>query len=157
MIHFQNEISINKPIGEVFPFVADLENVPLWNYYVTRVSKRTDGDVRAGAEYHQIRKTDSQQLRIVEYEINQALTIETIPPSEPELLREMMFQAENGCTHIVDKWQLDTGTVSLLEGLATRRVKGAVLENLTKLKELLETGQTTLQDGRRIQKSAPSN
>jgi hypothetical protein len=69
----------------------------------------------------------------------------------------MMFQAENGCTHIVDKWQLDTGTVSLLEGLATRRVKGAVLENLTKLKELLETGQTTLQDGRRIQKSAPSN
>jgi len=151
MIRFENEIAINKPIDEVFPFVADLENLPRWNYYVTKVSKRTDGDVKAGTEYHQLRKTDSQHLRIVNYKINQALTIETIPPSKPELVREMIFRAENGRTLIVDKWQLETGTIGLLEGLATRRVKSAVLENLTKLKELLETGQTTLQDGRRIE------
>lgn len=153
MIAFNNQVTIDQPLDQVFPFVADLENIPLWNYYVMEVSKQTDGKLDVGSEFHQIRKTDTQNLRIIEFEPNRKLKIKTIPPSTPSLTRDMVFHGENGSTIIEDHWQLDTGTPAILKPIAARKVKNAVLENLTKLKELLETGQTTLQDGRRIQKS----
>ena len=49
---------------------------------------------------------------------------------------------------MVDEWELDLGRGPLVELLGTGRVKSAVAENLGKLKELLETGETQLQDGR---------
>jgi uncharacterized membrane protein len=32
MLQFENTIDIQKPVDEVFAFVADFENVPRWNY-----------------------------------------------------------------------------------------------------------------------------
>jgi hypothetical protein len=45
---------------------------------------------------------------------------------------------------------LDTGKAALVERFAGRNVKSAVAENLQKLKQLLETGKVTLQDGRTV-------
>jgi hypothetical protein len=54
------------------------------------------------------------------------------------------------CKHTIltDEWELDTGKPALVERFAGRNVKSAVAENLQKLKQLLETGKVTLQDGR---------
>ena len=150
MIDFKNKITILRPVNEVYPFVANLENLPKWNYFVTNVEKRSKGKNGIGAKYHQIRKSDSQDLRITEFERNKTLTIETIPPSRPALTRKMVFHEQDGTTSIEDHWQLETGGIGILERLASTRVKKAVSENLGKLKELLESGRTTLQDGRRI-------
>jgi hypothetical protein len=62
----------------------------------------------------------------------------------------MIFQADDGSTIIVDRWELSFGLFGPLETLAGNRVKSAVKENLKKLKELLETGNTILQDGRSV-------
>jgi hypothetical protein len=59
------------------------------------------------------------------------------------------FESEGDRTRITDEWKLDTGRPALLERLGAGQVKSAVLENLEKLKVLLETGQVRLQDGRR--------
>lgn len=150
MIEFENEVTIGKPIEDVFSFVADLENIPLWNYFVMSVTKRSEGDAVVGTEYHQVRKNDSQDLKIVNLVPNHKLIIETIPPSKPALRRAMIFDYENGQTHISDHWELNTGSFALVERIAARRIKQAVSENLEKLKELLETGRTTLQDGRSV-------
>lgn len=150
MIEFENEIGIDRPLADVYAFFADLENVPRWNYFVTQVTRTSAGPAAVGATYHQVRKTDSQNLRIVALEENQRFVVETIPPSKPELRRETLFSEEGQGTRIVDRWQLDTGHPGLLQKVAGRRVRSAVRENLGKLKELLETGQTTLQDGRRV-------
>jgi hypothetical protein len=109
------------------------------------------GDIGIGTRYHQTRKTDSQDLKIIELEPNRKISIETIPPSKPSLSRKMVFKSENGRTVIEDHWELESGAAGILERLAAGKVKRAVADNLTKLKELLETGSTTLQDGRRIQ------
>jgi len=78
------------------------------------------------------------------------MVVETIPPSKPKLRREMEFQDGDETTTIIDRWELRFGLFGPLEALAGNRVESAVSENLAKLKELLETGKTTLQDGRRV-------
>jgi hypothetical protein len=101
-----------------------------------------------GSTYHQVRREDEQDLRISKLEPNKSLIVETIPPSKPELRREITFEVQGNRTRIIDKWQLDKGIPKLLEPLAANRAKLGVRENLEKLKTLLESGKVTLQDGR---------
>ena len=82
--------------------------------------------------------------------LNKNLVVETIPPSKPNLRREIVFHNEGESTIIVDRWELSFGLFGPLEKLAGNRMKSAVKENLEKLKELLETGSTILQDGRSV-------
>ena len=37
MLEFENTIRIDRPVGEVFAFLSDFENIPKWNYYVLEV------------------------------------------------------------------------------------------------------------------------
>jgi uncharacterized membrane protein len=148
MFAFENTIVIDRPIEEVFAFVIDLPSLPKWNYYVLSVSPTSPKPGAVGSTYHQIRKNDEQDLRISQLEPNRSLVVETIPPSKPELCREIMFEAHGDHTRIIDKWQLDMGVPKLLEPLAANRAKSGVRENLEKLKVLLESGKVTLQDGR---------
>lgn len=150
MIKFENKITINLPITSVFPFVTNLENIPKWNYFVQSVSKTSSRASGIGSVYHQVRKSDSQNLKIVEFMLNKNLVVETIPPSKPNLRREIVFHNEGESTIIVDRWELSFGLFGPLEKLAGNRMKSAVKENLEKLKELLETGSTILQDGRSV-------
>jgi uncharacterized membrane protein len=148
MFTFENSIVIDRPVEEVYDFVSDLTSIPKWNYYVQSVTPTAGNPGTEGSTYHQVRKNDEQDLRISQSEAGKVLVIESIPPSKPELRREMMFQADGDSTRLLDKWQLDMGVPGLLEPLAARRAKAGVRENLGKLKTLLETGQVTLQDGR---------
>ena len=150
MIKFENQITIDLPISDVFPFVTNLENIPKWNYFVQSVSKTFTGSTGIGSIYHQVRKNDSQDLKIVELQPNKSLVVETIPPSKPSLRREIVFHVRDESTTVVDRWELSFGLFGPLETLAGNKVKSAVKENLKKLKELLETGNTILQDGRSV-------
>ena len=148
MIEFENRIRIQKPADEVFPFAANPENYPAWNYFVTEVTPISDGGFHEGAQFHQQRKEDEQVLEISALDPGARVVIRTVPPTTPGLEREMHFTAHAGSTEILDHWKLDLGLPALLEGLAGRRVKSAVRQILGKLKILLEQGQVVLQDGR---------
>jgi len=148
MIEFENTIRINRPIAEVFAFLSDLENIPKWNYYVLAVTKLSKGPIGIGTLYHQVRKTDEQDFRITEFEQNHKIVIKTLPQSSPSLEMRLTLYEGGNTTRIRDEWKLDSGWPAPLEWLGTGRIKSAVAENLTKLKELLEVGQVILQDGR---------
>lgn len=148
MIEFDNTIRINRPIAEVFTFLSDLENLPKWNYYVLKVTKLSDGPIGIGSVYHQIRKTDEQDLRITELEQNRKIMVKTLPGSSPKLEMTLTFRDEGNATLIRDGWRLDSGLPGAIEWLGSGRIKSAAAENLTKLKHLLEEGGVVLQDGR---------
>jgi len=151
MIEFENKVEIDRPVEMVFQFLANLENLPKWNYYVLRVVKTSDGPPGVGSTYHQERKTDDQEIEIAALDQDRMLTLRTIPPSTPELERTMILAGNGHQTRILDRWKLDTGGhLGILGMLAKGRVRLAVEENLGKLKELLEQGSVTLQDGRRV-------
>lgn len=148
MIEFENKIVIERPVEEVFAFVSDFENVPKWNYYVLEVNRTSGGPVGAGTTYHQARKTDEQDFGVTEYEPPERVVVKTLPHAQPAFEMRFTFQAVEGGTQVTDEWKLDTGRPGVLERLGAGRVKQAVKENLSKLKELLETGRVQLQDGR---------
>lgn len=148
MLEFENTIRIDRPIAEVFAFLSDLENIPKWNYYVLEVTKLSNGPKGIGTMYHQVRKTDEQDFRITELDQNHKMVVKTLPQSSPSLEMRFTLYEEGNTTRIRDEWRLDSGWPAPLEWLGAGRIKSAVAENLTKLKELLEEGQVVLQDGR---------
>jgi len=150
VLEFENTIRIARPVGAVFAFVLDFENIPKWNYYVLEVRRLSEGPTGIGTTYHQVRETDQQDFRIIEFEPNHTVAVKTLPQSSPRFERRFTLYEEGDTTRIRDQWKLDTGRPALLEGLARGRVKSAVSENLAKLKELLEVGRVILQDGRQV-------
>ncbi|MBL0743437.1 SRPBCC family protein [Chryseolinea lacunae] len=142
---FRNEIIINRSIEDVFKFLSDFENLSKWNYYVMKVNKITEGPVAVGAVYHQSRKTDAQDFRIVAMDSPTLLALETLPP-ERYLLMRFTLVAQGSSTKIIDDWDLEASW--FVRWLAKNKVQSAVMDNLQKLKTLLETGTVTLQDGR---------
>lgn len=148
MLQFENTIRINRPLQEVYAFLADFENLPKWNYYVQKVEKTSPGPVQVGTTFHQIRKTDNQDFEITALEENRVIGIKTLPHSRPQLEMRFTFSTDGASTLLHDEWKLDTSQPALLEKLAGGKVKSAVAENLEKLKTLLETGSVTLPDER---------
>jgi hypothetical protein len=110
----------------------------------------SESPMDVGTAYHQVRKSDEQDFRIIEFELNHSVAVKTLPHSLPSFERKFTLYEEGNTTRVRDEWKLDTGRPALLERLAGGRVKSAVAENLAKLKELLEEGRVVLQDGRRV-------
>jgi uncharacterized membrane protein len=150
VLEFENTIVIERPIDELFAFLSDFENIPKWNYYVPEVRRLSKSPIGIGTTYHQLRKTDQQDFRIIEFEPNTTVAVKTVPQSSPSFERRFTLYEEGETTRIRDQWKLDTGRPALLERLAHGRVKSAVSENLSKLKELLQEGRVVLQDGREV-------
>jgi uncharacterized membrane protein len=148
MLHFKNKSEINRPVADVFLFISNFENMPKWNYFVLEVRKLSEGSIGLNTTFRQVRKTDTQEYRITEFEPNSRVTVETVPPYSKLVMRFTLEQANNNHTLLTDEWELDTGKPAFVERLAGGNVKSAVAENLQKLKQLLETGKVTLQDGR---------
>jgi hypothetical protein len=148
MIEFTTHVDIHRAPGEVFALVLDFEDAPKWNYFVTDVKKQSSGPVGMGTVFHQSRKTDQQDYRITGLDPGRSVEVTTTPGSSPAFTRRFELEATPFGTRLHDHWQLQTGNNALLERAATRQIRAAVTENLGKLKELLETGTTRLQDGR---------
>ena len=150
MLEFENTIRIDRTVAEVFAFLSDFEHIPKWNYYVLEVRQLFHNPIGAGTTYHQVRKSDEQDFRIIEFQPNHTVAVKTLPQSSPSFERKFTLYEEGDTTRLRDEWKLDTGRPAVLERLARGRIKSAVAENLAKLKELLEEGRVVLQDGRRI-------
>jgi carbon monoxide dehydrogenase subunit G len=148
MIKFTTHVDIHRPPDEVFAFVLDFENAPKWNYFVTNVKKQSSGPIGIGTVFHQTRKTDQQDYQITDLKPGRSVDVTTTPGSSPPFTRRFELEPTPFGTRLRDHWQLQTGHHPLLERLGTRQIRAAVTENLGKLKELLETGTTQLQDDR---------
>jgi len=146
-INFDNEIIIRRPVSEVFAFLMDFENMPKWKYYLLSVKKTAPGSISVGTTFHQVRKNDEQNYRIVELNYHDIIAIETLPPERKLNMRFKLISMGQE-TKVIDTWQI--AAPFLLGPLIKPFVKKAVAANLEKLKALLENGEVVLQDGRKI-------
>jgi len=148
MLKIKNSVLIEVSTEKVFAFLAVPENLPHWNYYLVSVNKISTGKPIIGSQYHQIRKKDEQYFEITGFEENTFIEFTSIRSSFIQFKRQMSFSsAHNGCI-VDDLFELKSIVPSFLMRLFTKNIQKAVSENLGKLKQLLETGGTTLQDGR---------
>lgn len=165
IIQFQNSQIIQCPREKVFAFLADFTHMPMWNYYIQSVTKISEGPVGLGTVFEQKRPHDLYRYKIVVYEPLQTIRVELQPPG-PNLLYGFKLSGYAAQTQVTMDWQLNLDNYSVLKyvpkGLVKNwllslvdwqiqaKTKPATMENFNKLKILLETGEVTLQSGRRV-------
>jgi len=145
-MHFVHSQLIERPLAEVFAFVSDPENLSRWNYYVIECTKVEAGPTRVGSTYRLVRKSDTRVFGLTELEPDRRLAVRFRAPTPPLEIRFTVESTVTG-TRLTDECDLN-GIAGFVAGLATGPIRRAVGENLDKLKQLLETGRTQLQDGR---------
>jgi uncharacterized protein YndB with AHSA1/START domain len=150
-VRFQNTITIERSPAEVFAFLADFERIPTWNYAIVETRKITGGPVGVGTRYRQVRQVPrhgEESFQVTEFEPEARLSLEGTFGQLPGRLTYLMEPVTGG-TRLINVVELrPSGVIRLVGGLATRRVRSAVLANLRKLKELLEGGSRGRLDAR---------
>jgi uncharacterized protein YndB with AHSA1/START domain len=141
---FENTVTIDKSVEEVFAFLADFENIPRWNYAIDDTSKISAGPVGVGTRYRQARSIPSRSTEYFEvtvFEPARRLAVRgQIGPFPATITYQLAAAAD--ATTLVNDVELDPSEarLRLLAPLATSRIRSAVARNLGKLKLLLEDG-----------------
>jgi uncharacterized membrane protein len=138
---FTNTITIDRPASAVFAYLADLENLPRWNYAISETRKLSPGPTGVGARYVQVRtlpRPSEETLEVTEFEPDRRLTVRGgFGPLSGEAT--YVLEPAGTATSLTNAMDLDaSGALRLVAPLATARVSAAVAKNLTRLKELLE-------------------
>lgn len=143
MVRIETSTRINRPIAEVFAYVADGRNAARWNSAVTSVEKLSDGDQGVGATYFMIRDLPGRrvenQYEVTEYVPNERYTIRTVSGPTPFTYHYHFAPVDGGtATQLALDAEADLGLANVLGPLATAAVRRGVDENLQTLKRLLE-------------------
>jgi hypothetical protein len=139
---FDNTVTIARPAGEVFEFLADFENVPRWNYAVEQTRKVSPGPVRVGTAYRQTRtipRRSEESFEVTVFEPPSRLAIDgQVGPFRATFgyLLEPVADGTRLSNHV--ELEPSSAVLRLIGPLAVPNVKAAVARNLTVLKGLLE-------------------
>lgn len=142
MIEFTNTISINRPVGEVYAYLSDLEHIPEWNWAITETIKTSPGPITVGTRYRQTRSVPqpaTEDLEITRLEPNQHIEIDGTLAQFPARISYHLEETESA-TQLTNTVSLaPQGAVRLVAPLVASRIKGAVADNLNVLKTRLES------------------
>jgi uncharacterized membrane protein len=138
---FTNTITIERPADVVFAYLANLENLPAWNYAITETRQLTPGPPAVGTRYRQTRTIPThaeESLEITELIPNQKLTVNGTLNAWPAHLTYTL-QATGNSTTLTNTIDLSLqGPLTLIAPIARTQIKSAVAKNLNTLKHLLE-------------------
>ena len=139
---FDNTVTIARPAGEVFAFLADFQNVPRWNYAIEQTRKLSPGPVGVGTAYRQTRtipRRTEEGFEVTDFEPPSRLAIHgRIGPFQATA--GYLLEPVAGGTRLTNHVELEPSSalLRLVGPLAVSSVKAAVARNLTALKGLLE-------------------
>jgi Polyketide cyclase / dehydrase and lipid transport len=142
MATFQNTLTIQRPVGDVFAFLADFENIPTWNYAILETRKTSPGPVGVGTTYRQLRSIphrSEEGFEVTVFEPTSRLEVHGEIGPFTATIGYLLAPVGDG-TRLVNLVDLEpaSGAVRLLAPLATSKVKAAVAANLNALKQTLE-------------------
>jgi carbon monoxide dehydrogenase subunit G len=147
MATFQNTLTIQRPVDDVFAFLADFENIPTWNYAILETTNTSPGPVGVGTTYRQLRSIPDRSeegFEVTVFEPTSRLEIHgDIGPFTATISYQLAPVGDG--TQLINVGDLESasGAVRLIAPLATSRVKAAVAANLNTLKKMLEaSGQS---------------
>lgn len=148
---FRNTLTIARPADEVFAFLADLRNIPRWNYAIEATAQTSPGPAGVGATYRQTRtipRRSEENLQITAFEPLSRLTIDgQLGPFQATT--SYLLEPAAGGTRLTNDVELEPISALLrrVGPLVVPRIKKAVAGNLSTLKQLLETGRAAAEGG----------
>jgi uncharacterized membrane protein len=143
MIQVKDSIIINRPIEEVFAFVADQTNGPQWQDGLLEVRRITDGPIGVGTRHTAARKFLGRRLELtneyIEYEPNKQVTFK----GESGSMRFESSYLTESTTHgtrLTSQMQMEQGGLfGLAEPMIAKSLKRDFAANFRTLKALLES------------------
>jgi uncharacterized protein YndB with AHSA1/START domain len=140
-MNFTTDVRIERPIEDVFDYVADPRNFPDWNSAVQAV-KPISGQGEPGSTYLMERDLPSgpaeNELEIVDVERPMSLLIRTTSGPTPFVYR-YRFDSDDGATQMELAAAVElSGLAGALGPVASRVVKRGVDSNFADLKRILE-------------------
>jgi uncharacterized protein YndB with AHSA1/START domain len=141
MIQHEVTIHLNRPVEQVFAFLADTGKVSTWQSNLIELKPLTEGPLRVGSRFREIRrlgrKESEIQGEITVFEPNKRFETKTI--TKPQVTVSYSFEAENGGTRLKHKFvMLTTGLMRLLEPLIAGSIKKESASDFETLKRILE-------------------
>jgi uncharacterized membrane protein len=141
MFSVSSSVVINKPVGELFAFASDFNNLPKWQGSVTYVEAPA-GTITRGYQYINVRKFMGQEIR-TPFEV-----LEVIPNSSFSLKStggpvkvqvSIGFEPVQAGTRMTTNLQMEVnGVFKVAEGVVARQMKTQIGEDGQVLKELME-------------------
>jgi hypothetical protein len=147
---FQNTITTARPAEQVFAFLADLRNIPRWNYAIARTVQTSPGPTGVGATYRQTRtipRRSEESLKITVFEPPSLLAVQgQLGPFQATT--SYLLEPTASGTRLANDVELEPTSALLrpIGPLAVPTIKAAVARNLGTLKELLESARPAAED-----------
>jgi uncharacterized membrane protein len=143
MAHAENQIVINKPVSEVFSFLADGLNNPKWRAGVIEIKLKSGAAGSVGVEYRQVlkgpfgRNIDGDYRLLTVNQDKELKFAVTSGPARPT--GEYLFEQQAGSTKLTFVLDYQTkGLAKLMEPMIQRTMNSEVAA-LSNLKQLLES------------------
>jgi uncharacterized protein YndB with AHSA1/START domain len=138
-------VDIGRPLAEVFAFVAEPRNMPLWYEAVDEVTKTTDAPSGPGARYLVTRALPGgrahNDVELTEHHLDRVVTLESRSGPTPFRYRYTLEPNGSG-TRLTLEGRISSaglpGPIGRLDGVATRLFERGMQQNLRQLKRILE-------------------
>ena len=142
MIQHEVTIHLNRPVEQVFAFLADSQNLRTWQSGLIENQQLTEGSMRVGTRFREVRRTGPRQSEIegeiTAFERNKHFATKTL--TKPNATVSYSFEPENGGTRLDYKFiMLTSGIMRLLEPLIAGSIKKDTDMDFQKLKSILES------------------
>jgi uncharacterized protein YndB with AHSA1/START domain len=142
---FRLTVDIRRPPADVFAFVAEPRNMPLWYEAVDGVTQTMEGPNGIGARYDVIRSLPSghahNDVEVTEHRPNSLFTLESRAGPTPFRYRYELLPSGSGTLLTLDGRISPAGLpgpVARVDPLATQLFKRGMKQNLNELKRTIE-------------------
>ena len=146
MVRVEGEIVINRPVEEVFDFVADERNEPRYNPRMRRADQLTEGPIGVGTRFRAQTVSMGRPVEMVieftGYQRPRRLS-ESVHMASMELQGGLTFDPVPDGTRMRWSWELQPrGILKLMSPLVARMGRSQEQRIWTGLKRLLEEQKT---------------
>ncbi len=143
MVNMEVSVVINRPLGEVFTKLTDLENNERWRSGTIQAEKTSAGDVGVGTTYRMVNSAFGRRMEgeaeVTEFEPNRRFV--TKNRSGVPIETERIFEPVEGGTRVTFTVKAElAGFFQLAEPLVAGMGKRRLESDVADLKDLLEAG-----------------
>ena len=142
MIRIDNSVVINRPVDQVFEFVANIENLPEWAGPVLEAKQTSVGPASVGTTQSQVGKFLGQRLEIslevTEHEPNKKISAKSTSGPFPIEVHYTFEPVAEGTRMKMGRHVDPRGFFKLAEPIIARMLKRQAETDISNLKDLLE-------------------
>jgi len=142
-VEFELEVSVARPVRDVFAYVTDVRNLPAWQESALEAEWEDDGPVATGSRFREKRaflgRTAESELEVTSYEPDRRFDVEALTGPIRFRVRHS-FEQRGDDTLLRVRAEAETGGMLRLAGpMVARQAERQFRSDLERLKDVLES------------------